>query len=147
MTSDLWMLRPAIESDRHFILDTWYRAHPPLFRGVSGRVYFNGQSRLIKRLYDQCAAYVACYAGDSDLVLGWSVTSASAVHYVWVREDFRRQGIARALLTPYIGKPTIYTHPPNRAYIRDLIPKDWVYDPYLAFDLAETRTGEERTRS
>jgi len=44
---------------------------------------------------------VACLPDDSDAILGWSVISGDephTLHYVYVRKDARKQGIARLLL-------------------------------------------------
>lgn len=133
----LWSLRPMVPGDRSFIIDMWLKSRPRMFgRALDPRAYWRGQNRLCNGLLDSCAALVACWTEDPDFIMGWAVTSSSAVHYVWVREDYRRTGIATDLLKPYLGKSCIYTQPPT---VPIRIPEGWAYDPYLAFELANTK--------
>lgn len=143
MTDALWVLRPAEESDRNFILGSWINANRNTTpRALDSDVYNRGHNKLCNALLDRCACLIAAFPEDHSYILGWAVTSSSAVHYVWVRKEMRRQGIAKDLLKPYLGKDTLYTHLPVRGDIVSnglQVPKGWRYDPYLAFELADTR--------
>lgn len=137
------VLRPSVEDDRNLIIQSWMRSHRRnCYRDhIDDVTYARGQEWLIKQLLERCATLVACLDTDPSYIMGWAVTSTGAVHYCWVRHAHRRQGIARDLLRPYLGKPTLYTHPISvgadwMGTKWDKVPKGWVFDPFHAYRLA-----------
>jgi GNAT superfamily N-acetyltransferase len=134
----IWKLRPAKDTDRAFIIDSWLRSHrgrwlegkkPPraLDYFLLGEGYYRGHNRLVNALCDDATLTVAGYDEDEDFILGWSATSPQSVHYVWVRAKFRRKGIAKDLLQSFLDIPAIYTHPPASTSVQ--VPLNWIYDP------------------
>lgn len=94
-------LRPARESDTAFIVDTWRRSYEqaPQVRGAD-EAYMR---RAIQRaVADAEKLLVACDSEDDDTLIGWLAASPPTLHYVYVRADFRRAGIARSLLDSFV---------------------------------------------
>lgn len=119
------------DSDLEFILDSWLRSHrDSAWAKFAGATYQRGHDSLIKRLLTRSAVLVACYEGDPNTILGWSVTDGDVVHYVYVKKPLRRQGIARMLLRPFLDRPARYSHSLPCWASRGALPKDWSFDPY-----------------
>lgn len=139
----LYVLRSGLPSDHPFVVDSWVKSYQSycLTRdcehcGGAGRIYrgqrfLRGHKRLIREILARpaTALLVACHPEDSDVILGWAVTEAGVVHYVFVKRDVRRVGIAKALLAPFLdASQVIYTH---RGNIDP--PSNFVYDHHRAY--------------
>ena len=136
-------LRPGRESDRNLVLQSWIRSHRRNMhfdKHLDDMSYQRGQEWLVKQLLERCALYVACLPTEEDFVMAWSVTSDRAVHYCWTRHAFRRKGLCNALLKPYLGKPTTYTHPVSVGAdwmgSKWSVPEGFVFDPFHAYRIA-----------
>lgn len=123
-------IRQAHSGDLAFIYSSWLRS----FKGsrdkhVSPEVYFEGQHELIGNLLDSAntTALVATPAYDAGIILGWCVKTNDTLHYVYVKEAFRRMGIAKLL----VGSFTQHSHltPYGAKALADYTS---TYNPYLA---------------
>lgn len=57
---------------------------------------------------------IAVLSDDYDVALGWSLTELDKLHYVYVKKDYRRAGIAKALISePF----TRFTHVTKMALV------------------------------
>ena len=154
METDI-LLRPAKPIDRGYILEHWVRAHSHTAEAFhAGPNYMPGKWAEVETIFDRSQCLVACAASDPAVVLGFAVVEPGAdldappiVHYVYVRETNRRDGIAKQLLSPLLKtKGVRYSHlPPHHAVVRGRvvivpkknapappqlpIPESWVYDP------------------
>ena len=95
-------IRPARESDDGFILDTWresLRAESDIAK-ASTEAYRLVMLRHIRRLSREPGAVrLVCYdPQDDDTLVGYAVATGHELHYVYVRREFRRMGIARSLV-------------------------------------------------
>jgi hypothetical protein len=138
------VLRDWKPSDRNFVIDSWVRS----YRGstsalIPESIYFDSQRRLINALLERCQITIAGFDEDPDTILGWACTSSSAIHYVWVRPQFRKQGIAKAMLAQFINAPAVYTH---KSYAIKKPPTLWSFDPYHAFELAYRKQDHHEVR-
>lgn len=125
-------IRPAREDEHALIYSAWINTqHQSRVRKLmSPRTHDRGLHRLIEGLL-QCpitTAYAAEYEG---IAIGFAViTSDDILHYVFVKEPYRRQGVARQLLD--CGRIKRITHKPEEH--RNIpIPSSWVYDPFAAW--------------
>jgi GNAT superfamily N-acetyltransferase len=90
-------IRLGRPSDLAFVVDSWVkRGHErgERLREATARV------RALLARHDSVLR-VACLPDDSDAILGWAVITAKPphkLHYVYVRKEARKQGIARTLL-------------------------------------------------
>lgn len=96
-----WAIRPALPEDISFIYSTWlnsFRVDSALGNSVSKTVYFGSYHSIVDRLLDESRVLVACLSDDPKVILGYLVSqSANVLHYCFVKEAFRRHGIASAL--------------------------------------------------
>lgn len=125
-------LRPAAESDRLYILNSWVKSYgdSPWAQSMPKSVYRDGHSRLVEALYPRCRVLVACDPEVRDTILGWCATEGDTVHYCYTRAAVRRRGIAKKLLAPYITKRANYSHPAN--WLK--LPSIWTWSPYTLHD-------------
>jgi hypothetical protein len=122
-------IRPAVESDRLFILNSFVKSFGDshFAQSLPKSFYREGHSRLVEALYPRCRALIACDPSDPDTILGWALTEGNVIQFCYVRASVRRRGIATALLKPYLDKPAFYTHP--CPHIK--LPAKWSWNPYL----------------
>lgn len=128
-----FIVRPMVAGDRNYILNSWMKNAAVTPRGRdAGRVFFDEHRlRVIDALARQ-SMRVACVADEHDAILGWACVDttlpAPVVHYVYVRSEARRNGIARALLSDVERAPLVeFSHKPSMAWRG---PAAWKYNPY-----------------
>ncbi len=113
-------LRDATEQDLPFLIDSWVRSCKTGSKHSKRQV-------VREQLYD-LGASVACWTEDPELIIGWRCSADRILHYVYVKRDYRREGVARLLLGGLLDTAVIYTHPTTRA-LRRKLPPSWHYDP------------------
>lgn len=123
-------IRAAKPYDTPLIFSSWLRSYKACRdKHVEQTVYFKEHHKLIDRLLAEGQVLVATPQDDADTILGWCVKSGGCLHFVYVKEAFRRLGIGKALvgefeqhshLTPYFVKWLEKTKVTS------------VYNPYLA---------------
>ena len=119
-----------------FVFSTWLKnfrdsAHPHLARPD----YFAGEHRLIELLVSRGAAVLlACDCDDATQLLGWICHEVNTVHYLYVKQVFRKLGIGRKLLSQAgIKQPFRVTHwTPSVSMLRHKAA--FVFDPYLLIE-------------
>lgn len=90
--------------DQGLVLASWCRQirRLPPFGRMSGRE-FDAHHRRLERLLERCPPTIACEPEHPDQVFGWICgevhpDGARVLHFVYVRNTWRQQGIARYLL-------------------------------------------------
>ena len=109
-----YAVRPMRQSDLPLIYDTWctsYHAHCTTWLGWISRDTFRDiYELLVRSLLDKAYVRVACLADDDKCVVGWACVRDDVLHYVWVREQWRGEGVCRLLLADMRSEPIKYTH-------------------------------------
>ena len=127
------IIRPGEAGDASFIHSSWLNSYLRNSRwpGVVGPCFHVEHSEVIKRLMDRSEIKVAAWSEDAETILGWICAEPTALHYVFVRKEFRRQGIAKQLAEALIPGIALVTH---RTTDADKIrwPIGWSYNPYCA---------------
>lgn len=143
-------LRPATESDVNFIFKSWLRCYRHSFntRGCENPVFFAQHHKLIEGLCKKASIVIACNHDDISQIYGFicseMVDNLPVIHFVYVKEMFRRMGVA-ALLAENAGfkreAPVFYTH---RTYSSEGLEKKFamVYNPYLSYYAYELGKAE-----
>lgn len=97
-------IRPATEDDRAFIMATWlrglYYGHD-FYGSIAKSVFFKEYQQILSSLLDKklVKVDVACLSEDETCILGYAVYEPlQALHYVFVKEAWRRQGLAKRLV-------------------------------------------------
>lgn len=140
--TDAIIIRPFRETDRDFIEGSWmlsfrdglidYLQTPYVRRSV----YYRGQRKLIHALMNRPGAVclIAATADYDDAILGWMLLEGEyVVHYVYVKDAFRGQGIARQLLASVniSEDDLVYTHVTKK--VKDLLERrtNATFNPWL----------------
>lgn len=97
-------IRPMQEADTGFVFSSWMRSYRKGCReakALDWNVYRFGQAELITKLLLGSEVLVAVNEKEDSQIFGYIVFTeferVTAVHWVYVKEPFRRFGIARAL--------------------------------------------------
>lgn len=129
------IIRPATDEDRPFIYQTWLRTfkHSAIPRiQCDGRIYFEGQTKLIASLLLRSNVLVACDPEYPSVVYGYCVQEGRTLHWVYVKRVFRRFGVARALLfTSGLFQCSEYSHKTKDA---QYVVGSAVYNPYAVMN-------------
>lgn len=129
-------IREARPDETNLIYVTWLKsyAQSSFAKGMVQTVYEDRQRRLINEILKRNAKTLVAHAPEEpDAVLGWLVLEEPAtVHYLFVKEHFRRLGVGTALVAA-VPKKFRFTHRTFEAvpFIRRLAGA--LYDPYAAW--------------
>lgn len=147
-------IRPARATDIPLITSSWlksFRGEESKGRqhynkggygseGIPNRFFYYYHHKILEALIPESVVLVACLETDPDTILGWCcaqvVDTALVIHYLYVKYNFRKFGIARRLVTTLLESerpPAVFvTHlmPHLKRKVRDL---NWLYNPYLLF--------------
>lgn len=154
-----WALRPGSAGDHGFVVDSWLTSYRDKARARScGDLYMREYKWKIREILKRADLLVACDVADPWLILGYAVTSAVGdggalhgkllheneyvrrVHYVFVKELYRREGIARSLLGDLLDEVNVqYSHVSHQAKA----PSGWVYNPVADDRLLVERVARE----
>lgn len=117
-------------SDQAMVYIDWLRSYQPSLdvRGTGPTEYRDGMGRRILRLLAASQTAIAVHASYPTAALGWCCFAGDAVHFVYVKSEARRKGIAHELLAS-IGEPRRYSH---RTYMLKKIKnlRGLVFDPF-----------------
>lgn len=97
----------------------------------AGPAYLRGHKRAIRECLARphVATRIACLQEQPDTILGYSVIEGRCCHYIFVKRDFRGEGLARSLIRDLLdGQPATYSHRGWKA-----APAAWSYSPYSLF--------------
>lgn len=93
------VVRPGVADDLGYVIDTWGRSLRGEYPDARTTDFVDGVRRGIdRRLRDGAKVFVVHPNGESDLILGWACVDGPIVHYVYVRQAYRRLGVARRLI-------------------------------------------------
>jgi hypothetical protein len=129
-------VRPLESSELAHVYVTWIKsfADSPWAKGMKPTVYEDRQRKLINEILQRPDARLlaACTKDEPDTVFGWACVEGGVVHYVFVKEAFRRLEIAKQILAA-MPKGFRFTHRTFTAIplVRNI--PGIVYDPYAAF--------------
>lgn len=147
------LIREPWGSDLRFIYATWlnsYRSDSAIGRSIKKSIFFGEYPRIIDEIFDnqETITRVAALREDPFVILGYIVCGPNFVHYCYVKEDFRRFGIAKYLLTtafprefntegrvrvPDLNRPPCYTH--KTKMVAPILERhsEWIYNPFLLY--------------
>lgn len=102
-------LRPAEDGDRALIIDSWLKSYrsSPWAKQLPDWVYWSrfGHVGLVEHLVATSRIIVACLPEDNAFIYGWAAVGRQlegellALHYVFTKQTFRKQGFAGLLLS------------------------------------------------
>jgi GNAT superfamily N-acetyltransferase len=131
-------LRAAQPGDRSYVLKTWVSGynHSPIARAL-GNCYYRAWAPIIERQYSRSDIRIACVPDEPGAIIGFAVVQPKLklLHYVAIREKWRRKGVASLLLSAELECADIkYSHTPPPHIV---VPAGWVYAPMTGAGLEE----------
>lgn len=131
-------LRPFnYENDKSFIYSTMLKGvyfGSDMWRDVPASSFYAEYAKVIDDVLAEgsCDVVIASLAGDSDSILGYAILGFGVVHWVHVKEQWRKKGIARLLL----GSSVFSFYSQKSKAAPDLAAKKGLtYDPFMLLSL------------
>ena len=100
------VLRQALPQDKDFIMDAWlqsqYYSNPDYLGQIPTHLFFVLYTYFIKAILfkpDTCA-WIATDVDHPSWIVGFSVYQGQSLYYVYVKKDYRKQGLAKLLVLP-----------------------------------------------
>lgn len=127
---ELMIIRPGIEEDRSFIMATWLRGlyyGSPWFREIEKDNFMAKYHDIISSVIAKPTAQVnvSVLKEDHNVILGYSVTEPKIIHWIFVKEAWRRVGIGARLLPSNTDVATHLT-----VMGKKLKPQNIKFDPF-----------------
>lgn len=128
---DLVSLRKGEKEDLNLIYSTWLKGlyyGNDWFREIDKDIYFKYYQKVLNKILENetINITIACLKDQQDVVLGYSVSEALVLHWIFVKEPWRGIGLARDLLPSTILTVTHLTK-----VGRSIKPKDILFNPFL----------------
>lgn len=103
--------REATAADEGIVFNAWLKGHRQLGdwpKRLSSRRYFDEHKLVVAQILARATTVVACNAARPTQVLGFVCFEDGVLHWLFVKQPYRRQGIARHLMRQggYIGPDT-----------------------------------------
>ncbi len=100
---DLIMIRDFQNDDLNFILATWLRGlyyGNDWFHKIFKETFFKNYQIVIEKIMQRpgIKVHVCCLKEDPHVILGYSVIEPGILHWVFVKQAWRKIGIARDLI-------------------------------------------------
>jgi GNAT superfamily N-acetyltransferase len=102
---ELIAIRPFVESDRPFVMATIMRGlycGGSWFSDIPRHIFFDKYRKTIEYILNKPDVEVrlACLREDPEIILGYAIVEPknSVVHWVFVKQAWRKIGIARSLI-------------------------------------------------
>lgn len=126
---DFVTIRPYIENDKNFILNSWlygFKEGCEYFRLIEKDAYKDKYGQVIHNILERESTdiKIICLKEDQNIIVGYSITELRPpfiiLHWMYVKQDWRNNGIARMLVPEglthathltKIGKALLKRHP------------------------------------
>ena len=132
-------IRLAEDKDMAFIHGSWLKSYRNngMAKDILNEVYFDNHRKIIESLQAKGAIYVGHPDGEPDLLMGFvAIDDAKILHYVYVKQTFRKMQVAQTLIKKFIPdftvKLTEVTHIPKNARAA-MIKFKLCYNPYYLY--------------
>lgn len=128
----MFLLRPMAPDDLNFVRATWMRELGPTRLGAWLGSTLADYAIIRDRCIQDGEVQVATLESEPTAVCGWACTEGPGVlHFVYVKERWRGNGLVRMLLSQLDPIDVTYTH--RTKTCQNLpIPATWTYRPLRA---------------
>ncbi len=122
------------DTDKFFILSSWLRSYrkSDAVKGINNTVFYGQHHQLVETLLSSERVGILYNEEEPDQIIGWICVdnTPGVLHYVYVKNVFRRNGLANDLIASACPHVQQYTHlTPVVDKLTRL--KLAVYNPYL----------------
>lgn len=119
----LYDIRDMKQEDENFILATFLRGiyyGDSWFSQIPKQIFMDNYKNVVAALVTKATIKIACLKEDPDVIIGYSILSNDfqTIHFVYVKNAWRKQGIGRTLVPQH---PKSVTH--LTALGKELLPK------------------------
>lgn len=151
MSKQHWVIRKAIPKDIPFIYETWlksYRLDSSLGRLTRSSIFFENYRTVVDKILQDSNTDIACLREDEDIILGYLVSEDKILHYSFVKEAFRKIGIAKSLVlhreVDGILKHKDFKITHETFHVERIVDKyELEFNPYLLFNRATKEQNEQ----
>jgi len=151
---DILLLRDPKEEDEAFVFATWLQqvlTNTRWRHGVDKQNFYNYREILIAILKKPSVKVtVCCLKDDPDIIVGYSVyeknPTDTILHFVYVRSDWQRQGIARDICPKHITVITHLTKIGERIWSK-MVPKPRYISIPLVYEVLENTPNYTQQRT
>lgn len=135
-------IRDAQPSDLPFIYSSWlksYKHDSKLGRSIRSSIFFENYREVLDKLLLNSSIKIISAPNDSNVILGYLVYSYDLnkdliIHYCFVKQPFRRLGLANTLINSVnLGFRVICTHITNEIQSHALNELSYEYNPILLY--------------
>lgn len=131
-----WILREPKKTDIPFIYQTWLNSfrYDSWSKATAKSVFFDHYKLVIDEILSNSKTLIACLPEDEDIILGYLVYESQIIHYIFVKNDFRKYGIAANLVNHSMDleQPITITHRTKTA-LPILNNKNWIFNPFKLY--------------
>lgn len=134
------LLRPANSEDVPFVFNAWLKSfrNSQFAKPMLNEIFYAEHHKVIEKILNHYDVIVACNEEDKSQIYGFICAGYTenifTLHYVYVKQPFRKMGIGTALLNGFEHTPeytSVYTHQSKLA--ERLAEKyNMIYHPYVA---------------
>lgn len=135
------MLRDVTADDLPFIYNSWLKSFKssPWAKSIPTSIYYANHKEVIAKILPKAIIMVACNPEDQSQIFGYAVFTPGriiALHYVYVKQPYRRLGIAQVLFE-FARASHMRTFPMIATHVTDVwsqvLRDKWsmIYNPYL----------------
>jgi GNAT superfamily N-acetyltransferase len=131
MSQEVIVTRAMLAGDESFIYSTWLRGlyyGNSFYGAIEKQIFFKSYSPVVAKLLNLATVRVACLETDPDVILGYAIISGSTLHWCFVKQAWRRQGIAKQLLAGSEIAAVSHLTKPGDAIRKS---KQWLFNPFL----------------
>lgn len=112
--SSLMSIRGPKEEDKAFVMATWLRGlyyGNPWFKEIDKNIFMERYHEILTKLLlrETTELAIAVLKDDPDVILGYSVMDNRTLHWVFVKEAWRKMGIAKSIIPKDIDATTHMT--------------------------------------
>jgi hypothetical protein len=125
---ELVTIRDYLKTDEGLIYQSWMMGlyyGNTWYQNIEPNVFYARYRRILDYLVKKSHTRCAVLKEDPDVVIGYSVIEKDKLHWIFVKSDWRRYGLAKMLLSPDIKYVTHLTK-----LGKHLKPREWIFDPF-----------------
>jgi hypothetical protein len=74
------------------------RGNNDWFQFIDKTVYYDVYKKFVKALISKEDSFIRIARLSDETVIGWCLFGKDAVHYIWVKDEVRKQGVGMALM-------------------------------------------------
>lgn len=114
LLKELVVIRPGTKEDEAFIFSTWLRGQRfgnDWYELIESNAYYTNVHNNISAILSNpdTVVSIACPESDPDVILGYSVSNGSTLHWIHVKGAWRKLGLAKKLVPVKIKTVTHLT--------------------------------------